>query len=386
MHIKHFRAETLDAALKLVKNELGPDALVLQTRKIRPEGGIQSLIGKPLVEVVAAADPKPVQAQASPRRESPQTRADAMEHRVLDPLRSELKELRTAISEIRSQSREDDGLRREIRALRGAISEIVHASEDRDAGPTYSLMRAFGLAPDHARSLENAAQALGRESNQNSEACAQDALARILDPRIELARPDDRKRVSLFVGAPGVGKTTSLAKLAARSADLGGRGVIISTDTERAESNASLERLSERLGFRFASVRDPAEVSRQIRSWDRHIWIDTAGRGRRDSGSLSELMRIRDQLGAETRVHLVLAATTQEQSMRSQLQRYSVLEPDSLIVAKFDETDSFGSFANVLLDPTTPGLRWLGNGQRIPEDLLIPEPEELAARILGGSA
>jgi flagellar biosynthesis protein FlhF len=78
----------------------------------------------------------------------------------------------------------------------------------------------------------------------------------------------------------------------------------------------------------------------------------------------------------------VLSATSETDQLRDELARYRSLRPDALIVTKLDETRSWAGMANVLLDDDAPPLLWAANGQRVPEDLLLPEPAVLADGLL----
>ena len=90
-------------------------------------------------------------------------------------------------------------------------------------------------------------------------------------------------------------------------------------------------------------------------------------------------------LGDGTEVQLVLSATTKQGDLLRQLERYRVLEPRSLVFTKLDESGELGSLVNVLLDEATPPLAWIADGQHIPDDLVAPEPHELARRVLAVS-
>ena len=81
-------------------------------------------------------------------------------------------------------------------------------------------------------------------------------------------------------------------------------------------------------------------------------------------------------------MNLVLSATTKDVDLRGEVESYRSLEPDSLIITKVDESDDFGNIANLLLDASAPPLSWITNGQRVPEDIDVPHPSELADQIL----
>jgi flagellar biosynthesis protein FlhF len=213
------------------------------------------------------------------------------------------------------------------------------------------------------------------------------ALARRLDPVLLPPRDDDRAPVTIFVGPTGVGKTTTLAKLAAREQHRVGDVSLVTTDGFRIGAEDQLRTYAGLLAVPFGVARSADELAQQVGAWrGRRVLVDTAGRSRREDGPLADLCRLRERLGVRARVHLVLSATTKDADLRAELQRYAPLRPDSLIVTKLDESDGLANVANLLLDPGAPPLAWLGTGQRVPEDLAAPEPRALAEQMLEEAA
>ena len=97
---------------------------------------------------------------------------------------------------------------------------------------------------------------------------------------------------------------------------------------------------------------------------------------------MAELALQRAALGDGAQVQLVVSATTKECDLRLQLARYRDLEPQALIVTKVDDSVELGNVVNVLLERSTPPLAWIGSGQRVPEDLDLPDPSGFARRVL----
>ncbi len=194
-------------------------------------------------------------------------------------------------------------------------------------------------------------------------------------------------RSELFVGPTGVGKTTTLAKLATRAAEPEAGLSVITTDALRIGADAVLRGLAREIGAGFQVSVSPAELERAVaRDRARRVLVDTAGRSPADPHAVSDLLGCREAMGSETRVHLVLSAATKESDLRAEIERFRPLEPDGLVVTKLDESRDVVNVLNVLLEPDTPPLFWVSDGQRIPEDLHIPDPDELAGRVLGAAA
>jgi len=399
MHIKRFEASSLAEAVERVKRELGPDALVLSTRSLRRDRGLFGLLSKPVVEVTAAVDrdarrAAPGEPAAAPEEVRPsEDRADAdaswkqlrLSRALVEPLEAELRSLRSELAALAARGGADDDDRGNRDELRRLLREL--AAERRGtaaAGPGCEPLLAAGLAPRHAAALAEAAR---QGPPAEREAGLREELVRRLEARTAVPRPDRDAPAALFVGAPGVGKTTSLAKLAARS-DQRERGVeLVTTDTFRIGAEEQLRTFADLLRAPFAAAVSPEDLARRARAGGRTpLLVDTAGRGRADARALGELCRYREALGERGRVHLVVSATTKEADLRGELRRFAPLRPDSLIVTRLDESDHLGDLANVVLDGETPPLVWVGTGQRVPEDLALAEPDRIASRLLGEAA
>jgi flagellar biosynthesis protein FlhF len=205
-----------------------------------------------------------------------------------------------------------------------------------------------------------------------------------LDARIEPPREEEVSPVSIFVGPTGVGKTTTLAKLAARERDSEDGVALVTTDTLRIGAEEHLRIFSDLLDVSFGVAGSPVELLERVRSAGRRrVFVDTAGRSCRDTSAISDLCRLREKLGRRVHVHLVLSATTKEADLLREVEGYRPVKPDSLIVTKIDESEDCGNIANLLLDGDSPPLRWMTAGQRVPEDLTVPDPRSLAESILG---
>ncbi len=194
---------------------------------------------------------------------------------------------------------------------------------------------------------------------------------------------DPQKRISL-IGATGVGKTTTIAKLAAEAiTQSGARVALVTIDTYRIAAVEQLKVYGEIMGLPVEVVLSPEQLQEAFR---RHrdkdlILIDTAGRSPRDQVRIDELNQF---LGKESKVEncLVLAAPTEERLQQKTLEAFSPLPLSRLIFTKLDETDRCGTLINVPIRSNLP-LAYLTNGQQVPEDLLRAEPQTVAELVMG---
>ena len=399
MHIKRFEAPTLLEAIRLVKAELGPDALILSQRKVRGEGGMFGLLERPRFEVTAAVDrevrrgappePAPVPAARFERAEErvgpdPSWQGFQLSRALVDPLEAELRAVRRAVEQLAGALPPADELASDLAGVQRAAADLRRASADLSEPIESRLATRLldaGIAPRHAFPL--AREASVRPADDGGEPL-RDALAARLDRRLVPQRTDTHPRAELFVGPTGAGKTTTLAKLAARPEEGPGRLALVTTDAHRLGAEASLRLYAERLGASFHTAVSSQELVRAI-DGERgsRVLVDTAGRGPTDRDAVSELLACRGALGRDARVHLVVSATTKEEDLRRDLRRYAPLRADGLVVAKVDESERLGNVVNLLLDDDAPPLAWLADGQRVPDDLRVPDPWDLAGRVLG---
>ncbi len=395
MRIRRFEAATLAEAVAKVKSELGSDALILSTRKARRDAGLFGMLSRSVVEVTAALDREPAESASC---------TEAGESSVADTtvaaLASSAPALRIALAPLEAKL---DGLRRDIGSLRGA--ETPHQQVERivadlrrelagmvtrgaaEADPSEARLIECGIGEPVAREVAALARSLASETALSDAEALRAALTRRFDERLDPPRDDDPGRFHLFVGAPGVGKTTTLAKLAARSVRRGRATALITTDSFRIGAPEQLRTYAELLQVPFAatvSADDAAGVLGETTA--DQVFIDSAGRSREGDRSLAELCALRDRMAPHCRVHLVLSGPTRHSDLREQLRRFSALRPDSIILAKVDETSAWGELGNIVLDPDLPPVRWLGTGQRVPEDLEVPDPSGWSRRVLGEAA
>ena len=193
---------------------------------------------------------------------------------------------------------------------------------------------------------------------------------------------EPQKRVAL-IGATGVGKTTTIAKLAAEAVSQGARVALVTIDTYRIAAVEQLKVYAEIMGLPVAVVLSPEQLQKAFRNHrDKDlILIDTAGRSPRDQLRIDELNEFLGQ-GAEVENCLVLAAPTEERLQQQSLDAFRQLPLNRIIFTKLDETDRCGGLINIPTRANLP-LAYLTNGQQVPEDLLTAEANSVADLVLG---
>ena len=267
MHYKRFCRSKLKEALRAVREELGPSALVLSTRSV-PARGFRRWIGGRFVEVTAAIE------------------------------RDSVSVIRMALSENRLSDR-----------TRGIAARLQSCGLDE------SLAASIAQHP-----------ALDRRGADGE--VMREAVAETLAPLV--AADDAAARVEVFIGPPGAGKTTTIAKIAAQArAGRSARHGVVAADGFRVGAVEQLRLYADILGAPFAVARCGDELTRALGELRRRpVLVDTAGRSPRDEGAadILEALSHRD----DVRRHLVLPATTPAPQARRSLERFASCRPDRL--------------------------------------------------------
>lgn len=268
----------------------------------------------------------------------------------------------------------------EVRAAPAATS----AAPDAPAGTglVHRLLARNGLDDVMARLLDASApvaKSLGE---------VRAAVARAVGVHVRFARPTDpsTRRVVAFVGPTGVGKTTTLAKIAAELALVGSRRVgIVTTDNYRVGAAAQIEQLADLIGVPLLVARDAPSFARALERLGNAdaVLVDTAGRSPRDHAALAELATWLHAPGVEpVSTCLCLAATSRSPELDELIRRHAVLRPTHLIATKLDEAVTHDGILSACIASGLP-LAWLTTGQRVPEDLTPASGDTLAAALCG---
>ncbi|NMB73995.1 MAG: flagellar biosynthesis protein FlhF [Myxococcales bacterium] len=384
---KTYRAESIAEALAAAKKELGPQAVVLSARELRRPGLLGA--GRPLLELLVAPSSTPVAPAQAVTESRPATPAeepasDQLVKRLVRDLRATCRE-----SEMeRAQAREAlSRIRREIgeagATLRSLIAE-ARLARGCDLPPAQiTVIRQLvdnGIEPGNA-------EALVRSAPQDFDDPAQvrSAVARFAVGLLRVAAPPHlvaERTVAAFVGPTGVGKTTTVAKIAAHAA-LAGRTVgLITTDTYRIGAVDQLRAYAELLHAPLCVVEQPQDWERTLRRLQgcSLLLVDSGGRSFR---AREEVERLAELLPRPlvNEIHLVLPAAISPSDLRLQAQAFAALRPDRLLWTKLDECAVFGALLNGFLNLRLP-CSYLSTGQRVPEDLEVATPERIGRLLL----
>jgi flagellar biosynthesis protein FlhF len=190
------------------------------------------------------------------------------------------------------------------------------------------------------------------------------------------------KRI-LFAGPTGVGKTTTIAKIAASQSLWGDRKVVLMTaDTYRIAAVEQLRTYAKILGIPIEIVAEPKDIHNALRKYREAdlILLDTAGRSHYDGDRIGELRALYDVYEPDT-VHLVLAANIKYRDMLSVIDRMGVVPLSALLFTKLDETSTYGSILNVMRDFDLPAS-FFTTGQNVPNDIEVAKGDRFVDLLL----
>ncbi|HUS91312.1 MAG TPA: flagellar biosynthesis protein FlhF [Phycisphaerae bacterium] len=393
MTLKRYQAPTMAEALAEVKRDLGRDAVILHTRSFR-KGGLLGFWGRWVWEVTASPNVNVPRRISEGRYVSDQSAAALMNAapKVLAPVEPAWPQ--AAGDAPRASA---DPLASKVDTIQKMLESLLN----RPSEPRPAELPA-GLADHHARLVaqdvpeETVAELMGELGRQlTGQQLADKDLVRaeLLKKVAGLIRVESgrlpprgqRARVIALIGPTGVGKTTTIAKLAANYRLREGRKVgLLTIDTYRVAAVDQLRTYADIIEVPLRAVLTAGELSQAVRAMsDRDVvLIDTAGRSQNNSLRLSQLRSFLSA-AAPDEVHLVLSATAHRACTKGVLEQFVPLGVNRLIVTKLDEAATFGVLLHA---PSAAGkpLSYVTTGQGVPEDILPAEAEALAECVLAG--
>jgi flagellar biosynthesis protein FlhF len=440
MQIKKFEAPTIQEALDSIKRELGPEAIILQTKRNRKGFG---LLNGSSVEVTAAisdrsiqkksyVDKKLLDANRSPLHSmTASQQADVLDHAFdrnqdrrsknarqagsapeqrryidIDPteipsasysspklkagpstVEEEVKYLKRMIEELKMAQAESHSNQASAQittqilgtpALMDAFENLILAGMDRRYALGLVKKTAFELGPDESNDPELVLDQVTFELMSATE---------VMSPLGNLtagSRGIDGPLCIALVGPTGVGKTTTLAKIASqailnRSLRVG----LVNLDAYKVAAIDQLATYAKILNVPFRSASTPNELKSALEDFKSLdlVLIDTTGRSQRDIESLKEMNQLLQTLEISVQTHLVVSVTTRDTELYDTANRFSVFKPQALIVSKLDEASCFGAIHNMSQRAKLP-LSYFTTGQRVPEDLEESTRDRVAALIM----
>ena len=385
MDIRTYRAATMHEALAIVRRELGPEAAVLHTREVRNRMLFGLLPGKRYIEVTASSGvnvpsrlppaAQPLAAQACTTSVTAAGRFSAG-----SPTTTPGQELSTQVES-------------QLRDLQAMVKQLCRRTGQQHRDLPEELFRLYTDLIDLDLNEELAREFVDRVRSNVSAAELPDPVllrarvARLIEEDITVTGPiavePGRRRVAALVGPTGVGKTTTIAKLAANYRLREKRQVgLITVDTYRIAAVEQLRTYAEIIDLPMQVVSTPREMRQAVRRLGDLdlILIDTAGRSPKDEVKLQELKAFLHEASADE-VHLVLSVVAGRRTLEETAERFAEVGTTALVLTKLDESPTLGAVLPLLRRSRLP-LSYLTDGQNVPDDIAVADPRQLARLIL----
>jgi len=375
MKIRRYMANNMQEAIQKVKMDLGSDAVILNTRKVKRPGFL-SFLRAPLVEVLASVEEE--------EKEAKEVINNLKDPKVIE-LEGKVKSMEVMLDKIYQQMSE---MKKET-----LLSPNKNEKED-------TTSRIYKVFIDNMRQndvdesvIDEILKALKEEGIDNNSnvnevfAIFKKEIIKRLGASEEIIVGDQNKpKVIMFLGPTGVGKTTTLAKIAANFMIKEGKKVgLITADTYRIAAVEQLKTYSEIMGTPITVIYSPKEMKDAIKknSESDLILIDTPGKNHKDKKHFDEIREIY-KAAEPDESYLLISATTKPKDCKSIINSYSFIDNYKLIFTKVDETSSLGVLLNVR-ELTGKSLSYITTGQSVPDDIEIADAENISKKLLGNS-
>jgi flagellar biosynthesis protein FlhF len=427
-------------ALQMIRNELGSDAVILNSKEVRT-GGFFGMFGKRKIEVVAAMDEP--SSQPAIRNTGRTTFADALRKPETPPSGGSIADRshaagplyglsqaaraysQTAAATAAPREKDDeaveakaagsgrlsaadwaesaapekppgeaasaadpDRLMDEIRQMKDMMARLSRQLTPGTTG-SESFRKLERILASHEveeavieRLIGEAARQMGDADEREAKELVKAGLRSILLPeRVRGIQPESR--ILHFVGPTGVGKTTTIAKLAADQALRHRKKIgFMTSDTYRIAAVEQLKTYATILNAPLEVIHSPMDLGRAFQQLDGCdiIFMDTAGRNYRNELYVSELNSLLTTHAA-SETYLVLSMTTRYRDMKAIVEAFSRFRLDKVLFTKADETTTFGAPVNLLSEYPLQ-LSYIATGQNVPDDISLFHPERWIDRLL----
>src|SRR3954469_7059804 len=405
MNLQTFRATTMAEALTQVKSHMGSDAVILHTRTFHTRYFL-GLRRREMVEITAGKGlnlPDRHSRRQIPSRQQNASgpaayrAASANQAAQLAAPRNAVEESRVFMETPAASSAAILGVSQELSALKHMVKDLVQQTRVQQAPQVpeemfeyYTQLISQSVAEELASDIVKAVQRNSRPENLLQPEFVRERISEQLEKLIPTAGPITRTKqtgphIVALVGPTGVGKTTTLAKLAANLKLREKHKVgLITLDTYRIAAIDQLKKYADILGSPLKVVNSADELREAVKGMSEcdFILIDTAGRSPNDTMKINELKNLLATVEPDE-AHLVLSSTSSESCIQLAPDRFAEVRGDKVIFTKVDEAARIGVVFNVVRK-LNKNLSYITTGQDVPDDIEVGRGRRLAQLILGG--
>ncbi len=393
MVIKRYIVNSMSEALTRIRYELGKDAVIISQRRIR-KGGFLGFFSKKVLEVTAAVDNK-----KPSRNISSGENVEESIKAIKKIMNSKIKENEKQIKESNIQSNNEEIKRtevifdenyklmleknngqliNEVKEMRSMLDEMVKGSNITIGKSKVQLyLEKMDIEDEVVKYIMNEMKMIPDDIPNKEK------IKKVME-HIIITKPMQESNVVVLVGPTGVGKTTTIAKLAGKMALLEGKKVgLITIDTYRIGAVEQLKTYADIMNIPFKVVLTIKEMEAAVESMSNCdvILVDTTGRSSKNTMQISELRAFIEKVNTDN-VNLVMSCTTKNRDIDVILDGYRPLNYSNIIITKLDETSTYGSILNICKDSKKP-ITFVTTGQNVPDDIKFITSKEITNLILG---
>ncbi len=384
MKMKKYLVRDLSEAMRMIKDDLGEDAVILSTKKIK-KGGFFGIGAKTYFEVTAVVEEKEKK-EKSPEKSTKNERywGENEIYKLQEILRMNRRNLESA----QTQPSNQQDLQREMNKIKEMLydlkmSLLSNKSENLPKGldRLVNALKFHEIEPELVSKITE----FFRMNYQEIDLESSEIETRLVDfmrPFIKTDAPEIRGKI-IFVGPTGVGKTTTLAKIAAKlSFEKKLRTAILTFDTYRIAAAEQLKTYASIMDIPIRVAYTPQEARMELNAMIDYdvVLMDTAGRNQKNDIQMGELKAIVDSV-TPNYVFLVISLTSKYADACEIVEKFKIVNPTHVILTKLDETNTFGHFLNIPYKFGVP-VAFITNGQRVPEDIFEANSVELARMLV----
>lgn len=414
MIIKKFLANTEKDAIEMAKQELGGNAVVMNIKKVRPKG-LAKLFVRSKVEVTAALEEDVSYTETGKTVGSAKESADT------------ISAVQIPVPPMPDKEEDEQSIQDKLKKLEMLLEQQMSAGSGNRDIPVYQdvpepaeeSVKTVYVPPEEQEDERTVAckelirkQLIQNEVEEEIADLVMDEINRSLPMNasldqilasvyqklilmmgqtypVEEVKKDARTKFIFFLGSTGVGKTTTIAKIASRlklgkDADI----ALITADTYRIAAVEQLKTYANILSVPLKVIYHPTELAEIVEDMQEYEYclVDTAGRSHKNKEQIEDIRTLIEQVPiGDRQVFLVLNAATKYSDLVEIAEVYAGLTDYSVIFTKLDETSSAGAMLNIHVKTKCP-LSYVTTGQNVPDDISEVNPQKVAKQLLGGNA
>lgn len=403
MIIKKYKAKTEQEAILLAKEDLGPDAIVMNVKTIKT-GGFLGLFKKARVELTAAiddvAEAKPEEVSEKDDKKEPYRFGNAFsttKEEYSDDAQNAIEQKINSIAKLLDQQIETEKNDKPVETeqtenvveteTKPVVTETKPASKGKVVDLIQKQLKDNEVLDKYIDLIVDELET-GVQSIDNILANAYQKIVLKLGQVVPLTQAEEGPKVVFFVGNTGVGKTTTMAKIASKCKLEDKLSVaLLSVDTYRIAAIEQIKTYANIINAPMSVIYTPDDMKQAVEKYKDYdlILVDTAGRSHKNDDQRDDLKAIIDSVDSDRKeIYLVVSATTKYSDLLDIATTYKKLFDYKIIFTKLDETNGVGCILNLKLD-TGKDLAYVTWGQNVPEDIGQVNPQTIAKKLLGGT-